>query len=184
MCKALYSISGILFICLIITLICSPVFAAEQNPDYLKYQEPQPVYSSTLSNIAYVFTLVVTFAVVIGLAYFTSRFLGQKMGRLTGSDNSRIRSILPLGPNRAIYVVEIAGQFLVVGVTDHNINLLKEITSTEEIEKLQLMQTGPVGDQFDYVFRKSLASLQKMSHKFPAALGNTSEGRNERGERK
>ena len=149
-----------------------PVLAAGQGGEYLSYQEPKPAGSSWLSTIAYVVTLLVTFTVVIALAYFTSRFLGQKMGRYSAAGDNKVLVSLPLGQNRGVYVVEVAGKFLVLGVTDHSVNFLQEITDPAMIEKL--WSTVPPGspNQFDTVFQRQLASLQQMSHKFPGVFGN------------
>lgn len=144
------------------------VYAAEPTGEYLQYQESKPAASSSgLSTLAYVFTLIITFAIVIGLAYFASRFLGQKMGSKLAMGNQRIISTLPMGANRAIYVVEIAGKFLILGVTDHSIHVLQEITDTEEIEKMQAEKASLPATQFDKVFQRQLASLQRLSPKFP-----------------
>jgi len=159
---------------LIIVTITSffQVGAEEQQGDYLKYQEPQVATSTSwLSTFAYVLSLLATFAVVIGLAYFTSRFLGQKMTNISASGSNKIVTALPLGPNRFVYVVEIAGSYLVLGVTDHTITLLKELTTDEEIEKIrgQELIYSDV-NQSNSTFQRHLASLQKMSQKFPTVF--------------
>ncbi len=150
------------------------VYAAEPNSEYLQYQEPKATNSTSwFSTISYVFSLVITFAVVIGLAYFASRFLGKKLGSLSASGNSRIINTLSFGANRAVYTVEIAGKYLILGVTDHNITVLQEITDIEEIEKMKKEQLAVPDNQFDGVFQKQLASLQKLSQAFPTAFGDT-----------
>ncbi|MBC8016288.1 MAG: flagellar biosynthetic protein FliO [Sporomusaceae bacterium] len=144
------------------------VYAAEPTGEYLQYQETKPAaYSSGLSTATYIFSLLITFAVVIGLAYFASRFVGQKMGNKLTSINHKVVATLPMGTNRAVYVVEIAGKFLVLGVTDHMINVLQEITDITEIEKLKAQQIPVPETQFDKVFQRQLASLQRLSPKFP-----------------
>ena len=144
------------------------VYAAEPTGEYLQYQETKPaVYSSGLSTATYIFSLLITFAIVIGLAYFASRFLGQKMGNQLATHNHKIVATLSMGTNRAVYIVEIAGKFLVLGVTDHTINVLQEITDLTEIEKLKEQQIPVPETQFDKVFQRQLASLQRLSPKFP-----------------
>ncbi|EIW18201.1 MULTISPECIES: FliO/MopB family protein [Pelosinus] len=151
------------------------VYAAESNGDYLQYQEPKPANSTSwISTVSYVFSLLITFAAVIGLAYFASRFLGKKLGSLSASGSSRVINTLSFGANRAVYTVEIAGKFLVLGVTDHGITVLQEITNPEEIEKMKVEQeelTVPI-NQFDTIFQKQLASLQRFSQTFPTAFGD------------
>jgi len=144
------------------------VYAAEPTGEYLQYQEPKPAtYSSGLSTITYIFSLLITFSIVIALAYFASRFLGQKMGNKLASNNHKIVATLPMGANRAVTIVEVAGKFLVLGVTDHMINVLQEITEIAEIEKLKAQQIPVIETQFDKVFQRQLASLQRLSPKFP-----------------
>ena len=143
-------------------------YAAEPTGEYLQYQEQKPaVYSSGLSTLTYIFSLIITFAIVIGLAYFASRFVGQKMGRKLAGDHHKIVATLPLGTNRDVYIVEIAGKFLVLGVTDHTINILQEITDSGEIDKMKAEPTSAPAAQFDKVFQRQLASLQQLSLKFP-----------------
>jgi flagellar protein FliO/FliZ len=164
---------------LAVLCLCGPVLAAGQGGEYLPYQEPKPAGSSWLSTIAYIFTLLVTFAVVIVLAFFTSRFLGQRMGRFSGAGDNRVLVSLPLGQNRGVFVVEVAGKFLVLGVTDHSVNFLQEITDPAMIEKLRVTAPALAPSQFDTVFKRQLASLQQMSNKFPGVFGQYSRGDNE-----
>ena len=143
-------------------------YAAESTGEYLQYQEQKPaVYSSGLSTLTYIFSLLITFGIVIGLAYFASRFVGQKMKSRLTIGNHKIIATLPLGTNRAVYIVEIAGKFLVLGVTDHTINILQEITDIDEIEKMKVEPISVPDTQFDKVFQRQLASLQQLSLKFP-----------------
>jgi len=160
-----------LLVLLFITVAGGQVYAQEKESGYLKYQDPAPPATSILSTIAYIFTLLLAFSVVIGLAYFTSRALGQKLGQGTAS-NSRVLTTVPLGTNRTLQIVEIAGKVLLLGVTDHSITLLQEITDQEEITKLRDIPGSSAGSSFDQVFQRQLASLQVMSHRFPAAFGS------------
>ena len=158
----------VLMLFLIGVAFLGTAYAAEPTGEYLQYQEPQPAaYSSGLSTLTYIFSLLVTFAIVIGLAYFAARFFGNKMGSKLATSNRKIIGTLPLGTNRAVYIVEIAGKFLVLGVTDHTINVLQEITDIEEIAKMKAEPISVPEDQFNKVFQRQLASLQQLSPKFP-----------------
>jgi flagellar protein FliO/FliZ len=86
---------------------------------------------------------------------------------------------LPLGQSRGVFVVEVAGKFLVLGVTDHSVNLLQEITDPEAIERLRITTPSLPPNQFDAVFKRQLASLQQMSQKFPGVFGRYSRGEHE-----
>ncbi|HWR40417.1 MAG TPA: flagellar biosynthetic protein FliO [Patescibacteria group bacterium] len=157
-------------------------FVAANDPSvpYLKYQEPQPATTSWLSTGVYIFSLLATFTLILGLAYFASRFLGHKFSQNMGLGDSTILSTLILGPNRAVYVVEIAGKILVLGVTEQQITLLQEIHSVEEIAKLRAKNNSSLTEPFHSVFRQQLASLQQMTNKFPAVFGTNSSAERER----
>ncbi|MCE5284776.1 MAG: flagellar biosynthetic protein FliO [Pelosinus sp.] len=144
------------------------VYGEEQAGEYLKYHETKPPETSWLSSVAYVFSLLIVFAVVLGLAYLTSQFFGRKIGKNMVAANAQVLNTLPLGQNCAVYVVEIAGKYLILGVTNNQINLLQEITSQEEIDNIRNQPI--VQDGFDSIFQRHLASLQKISQKFPAVM--------------
>lgn len=166
--KILKSIPCIFLLCAVfLHVLTGQSFGAEQASEYLKYQEPQSGSSSLLLTIGYLLFLMVVFALVIGLAYFSSRFIGLKMGAARSTGENKILAHLSFGSNRAVYVIEIAGRVLVLGVTDHAVNLLQEISSAEEIEKIKRQTNYPANDQFNAIFQKQLNSLQKISKKFP-----------------
>jgi flagellar protein FliO/FliZ len=174
-----------MLVCLFLVVSASIVGAQEAAPDYLKYQEPQPTSISFLSTISYIFSLLVTFAVVIGLAFYTSRFMGKKMGSFNNSPDGKVMSSLALGPKSYVYVVEIAGKYLVLGVTEHNINLLHEITNVEEIAALKQKEpVNPAKSQFEVLFQNHIHSLREMSNKFPAVFGARENSQENEGEKR
>lgn len=148
-------------------LLASQVWANAESGGYLKYQEPQPAASSWLATSGYIFSLVLTFFLVLGLAYFTSKFLGQRMISSRGFGSGKIYATLSLGASRAVYVVEIAGKFMILGVTEHNIVLLDEITSPDVIEQLKNSQDRMPTEQFSSVFQRQLGLLSQIQKKFP-----------------
>lgn len=174
-----------ILICLFLIASANIVGAQEAAPDYLKYQEPQPTSISFLSTVSYIFSLLVTFAVVIGLAFYTSRFMGKKMGGLSNSPDGKVMSSLALGPKGYVYVVEIAGRYLVLGVTEHSINLLHEITDVEEIAALkQKKPINPSKSQFEVLFQNHIHALREMSNKFPVVFGARENSQENEGEKR
>ena len=156
------------YILLAMLFFMGTVYAATPNGEYLQYQAPKPAeYSSGLSMITYIFSLLLTFALVIGLAFFASRFIGRKMGSVSAMGPNKVLATLSLGTNRGIYIVEIAGKCFALGVTDHEITVLHEITDELEIQKMKEAQLAMPETQFDKVFQRQLASLQRLSPKFP-----------------
>ena len=129
--------------------------AAEAAGGYLEgYEEvdPRPTGVSWWSTLAYLVSLFAVFAVVLIMAYFAARFIGGRFNaaRMAAS-GGRILENLPLGPNRSVCTVEIAGRVFLLGVTDHSINLLSEITDKDLIEHLHAQSINS-GDMFSQEF--------------------------------
>ncbi len=128
-------------------------------------QVPQPTAMSWWSTAAYLASLVVVFAFVVGMAYLAARFLGGHFARPMQGQGGRILSHLPLGPNRSVCVVEVAGRFLLLGVTEHEITLLAEITDPEEVSRLQQMAISAPLDMS--MFSQQFGSLASLAQKIP-----------------
>ncbi len=173
--RSKFHVSGsVVLIIFVLLFLTGQVLAAAETGEYLKYQEPQPTASSWLATSSYIISLLLTFLLVLGLAYFTSKFLGQRMTR-AGGFGGKVYSTLSLGPNRAVHVVEIAGKFMVLGVTEQNITLLNEITSATEIERIKALQSTANAlppEQFGSIFRRQLVSLKQMPRNFPLVFGS------------
>ena len=114
--------------------------------------DPRPTGVSWWSTLAYLVSLFAVFAVVLVMAYFAARFIGGRFNaaRMSAS-GGRVLENLPLGPNRSVCTVEMAGRVFLLGVTDHNINLLGEITDRDLIEHLHA-QSIDSGDMFSQEF--------------------------------
>ena len=128
---------------------------AEAAGGYLEgYEEadPRPTAVSWWSTLAYMLSLFAVFGVVLVMAYFAARFIGGRFNaaRLSAS-GGRVLENLPLGPNRSVCIVEMAGRVFLLGVTEHNINLLGEVTDKDLIEHLHA-QSLAAGDMFSQEF--------------------------------
>ena len=140
--------------------------SAEAVGGYLEgYEEvdPRPTGVSWWSTLAYLISQFAVFAVVLVMAYFAARFIGGRYNaaRMSAS-GGRILENLPLGPNRSVCTVEMGGRVFLLGVTDHNINLLGEITDKELIEHLHA-QSLNTGDLFSQEF----GTLSDLVRKIP-----------------
>lgn len=152
-----------------ILFINANAFAADNSSGYLAYKEPQT--SQTLfsaSTVAYIVSLFITFIIILGLAYFVSKMLGSRFGNLNSTSNNKVITAIPLGPGRGIYIVQVSSRLLVLGVTEHNISLLQEVTSPDEIKAI-MADSGVFSQdeaQIANVFERHLVSLQKITKKF------------------
>jgi flagellar protein FliO/FliZ len=112
------------------------------------------------------------FAVVLFLAYLTTRVVARRYGAGGGSGRYlRVIDSAPLGQNRAVALIEVGGEVYCVGVTEHGVNLLgkhdrgelTELAPREAATGTQLPGadlSGLIGD-FGTVARDTLARFKQ-----------------------
>ena len=154
---------------LIFLLVTEPALAAEEaaKGGYLagyENSDPRPASISWWSTIAYLVSLFAIFIFVVGLAYFAARFIGGKFAQQKLGYVGRILSHLPLGPNRSVCVIEMSGRVFMLGVTEHSITLLTEITDADEIDRLHRedLAFGKMPDMFSQQFGTLAGLVQKV----------------------
>ncbi|WP_318254579.1 flagellar biosynthetic protein FliO [Selenomonas sp. GACV-9] len=147
-----------------------PVLAAEEaaKGGYLSGYEntdPKPSSISWWSSIAYLVSLFAIFIFVVGLAYFAARFLGGRFAQQKMGYGGKILSHLPLGPNRSVCIIEMAGRMFMLGVTEHSITLLAEITNPDEVDRLRREEL--TSSQVPEMFSQQLGNLSDLVQKVP-----------------
>jgi flagellar protein FliO/FliZ len=154
---------------LILLVMADPALAAEEAAKcgYLagyENSDPRPTSISWWSTIAYLVSLFAIFVFVVGLAYFAARFIGGKFAQQKLGYGGRILSHLPLGPNRSVCVIEMSGRVFMLGVTEHSITLLSEITDPDEIDRLHRedLAFGKMPDMFSQQFGTLAGLVQKV----------------------
>ncbi len=143
--------------------------AASAGGGYLSGYEntdPKPSQMSWWSTLAYLISLFAVFAFVIVMAYFASKFLSGKFGKNMNGSDGMILEHLPLGPNRSVCVVELAGHVLMLGVTEHQITLLGEINDEGEIERLH--RNAVTGQPFDDSFTNQMGLIGQFAKRVPS----------------
>ena len=167
--KGYFLLAGL--VALLVCLMGEPCLAAGEaaGGGYLSGYDsttvPQPAAMSWWSTIAYLVSLFVVFAFVVGMAYLAARFVGGHFARPMNGQGGRIVSHLPLGPNRSVCIVEMASKFFMLGVTEHQITLLGEVTDGEEIERLRHQDSSmPLGSD---MFSSQFGSLAGLAQKIP-----------------
>ncbi len=88
---------------------------------HAKAEKPQSMWGRLLMS------LVVVAAVAGGLIFATRRWAKAK-NTVGGQAKVKVSHQLHLGPKKSIALIEVAGEHLLIGVTDHNINLLKTLS--------------------------------------------------------
>jgi flagellar biogenesis protein FliO len=103
------------------------------------------------------FFALLSLVFVVFLAYWATRFLAGKYGNLP-SRHMKVAESLCLGPNRHLYLLLVNDQVLLVGSTEHGIQLMKEYSDPAFYEEMRRLspqsRVSPAGK-----FQEMLASL-------------------------
>jgi flagellar protein FliO/FliZ len=86
--------------------------------------------------------MLLVLGIFAGGFYYFYRFVTKKAGvNIFGSDAVRVLSVVPLGQNKFLQVVDLAGKVLVVGVSDSAVSLITEITEKDQIDRIRILST-------------------------------------------
>lgn len=102
-----------------------------------------------------VMSLVVVAAVAGGLIFATRRWAKAK-NTIGGQAKVKVSHQLHLGPKKSVALIEVAGEHLLIGVTDHNINLLKTLSIINDEIPDQVPQNFDDMLPEDFQFSKNL----------------------------
>jgi len=112
----------------------TPLFLDTQPASMPVFPDADPMGTS-LRILSSLFFLII-------LAFGISWFIQKKTG-LGGNVFGKVLGILPLDNRRLIYIVDIMGKVLILGVTENNINLLGELTDKDTLDSLRLQYNTP-----------------------------------------
>jgi flagellar biosynthetic protein FliO len=123
----------------------------ESPADFPPQSPPAPLLEAELKETSSLFLAVVkalaALAVVLGLIVLMTKWL-KRMG--WGSDNPGTVSLIKvvetrmIAPKKYVAIVQVAREFVVVGVTEQQINLLVKLEHTDSLlEELAPRQAGP-----------------------------------------
>lgn len=104
--------------------------------------------------------MVAALAIVIGLiflTYYVSNKLMRGMPALRQSARHiRVIEVRPMGPRKALVLIEVGGEYLLLSNTEQNLSLIKQIEMHEDIE---VIDEPPQRPSFLSFLKKSSASL-------------------------
>jgi flagellar biogenesis protein FliO len=103
------------------------------------------------------FFALLSLVFVVFLAYWATRFVAGKYGKLP-SRHMKVAESLCLGPNRHLYLLLINNQVLLVGSSEHGIQLMKEYSDPEFVDEMRSF-TRNFGVASTGRFQKLLVSL-------------------------
>jgi flagellar biogenesis protein FliO len=108
------------------------------------------------SYIWLIFKTIIVLGILIGGFYFFYKFVTKKTGmQLLGRDVIKVLSVVPVGQNKFLQVIDLAGRIMVIGVSDSSINLITEVLDRNEIDRIRLLssKSSPIhpGGFQDYI---------------------------------
>lgn len=110
----------------------------ESRPYTADTGSPATVESNELPSMGgYLLKMIFSLAVIGGLAYATLRLFPRNLALGHTGEYITVYDTQPLGQNKGIYIAEIGGKVLALGVTDHNITILSEITDGDLIRDMR-----------------------------------------------
>lgn len=116
---------------------------------HARAEKPQSMWGRLLMS------LVVVAAVAGGLIFATRRWAKSK-NAIGGQAKVKISHQLHLGPKKSVALIEVAGEHLLIGVTDNNINLLKTLSIINDEIPEQVPHNFEDVLQEDFEFAKNL----------------------------
>lgn len=81
-------------------------------------------------------TLAIVIGIMIGALYLMKKYLYQSPVAAGSSGVIRVISSYHLGPKKSIVLVEVLGEVLLLGVSDHQMSMLTTISDPDAMEKL------------------------------------------------
>lgn len=120
--------------CWHVVLPVNSVLAASPALNFDTSLEPQAFQPPSMFSL--LIRLVFSLLFISAIAYLTMKLLKKNMKVLSAGVNIKVLDQYAFSVNKGLYITQIAGKVYVLGVTDHNINLLTEITDSEMIEEI------------------------------------------------
>jgi flagellar protein FliO/FliZ len=94
--------------------------------------------------------LAIVIAMMIGAMYLLKKYFYQSPAAINGNTMIRIISTAYLSPKNSILLVEVLGQVMLLGLSNHQMSILGTITDHEALENLKnlrlIQKSSPVSD--------------------------------------
>lgn len=174
------SVKIVLLLALLLS-VCNPVVLFAADPENLTATSPAPGQDATNTvpqsgeTVTLVFAIIkvvgslgLVLGIMILLAFFFKKF-GVSGGNLKQGSLIRIMDTRMIAPKKYVSVLQIANEYVVVGITDQSINLLSTLDNTEEIENFTQTPgantSTRLGSSFSALLQKAAKTLTKPEKK-------------------
>jgi flagellar protein FliO/FliZ len=86
--------------------------------------------------------MILVLGIFAGGFYYFYRFVTKKAGiSIFGGEAIKVLSVVPLGQNKFLQLIDVAGKMMVIGVSDNSISMLTEITEKDQIDRVRILST-------------------------------------------
>ncbi|HEX3031228.1 MAG TPA: flagellar biosynthetic protein FliO [Bacillota bacterium] len=136
----------IFLVAMVLVTVAPPAQAAgssagnsiEAKPYTVDSTTPGAPAQTTLPSMGwYLFKMVLSLGIIGGLAYGAVRWFPRNLNLMNGGEYISVYDQYSLGQNKGIYIAEIGGRIMALGVTDNNITLLSEINDPDLIRDMR-----------------------------------------------
>ncbi len=141
----------------------------ENNPIRKEYSDED--FKPAVEEESYgwlIFKTVLIMGLIVAGFYYFLRYVTRKTSvQVLGQDAVQILSMVPIGQNKYLQIVDLGGKVFVLGIAENSINLITEIENKSEIDRIRLLSTkSPEGKGFqEYVSRHLGGLLGKLNEK-------------------
>lgn len=153
----------IVFITLLLLFVFVISVYADGNDPITKLFEPDPLQAppadpanpagvegtDTPSFAGLLLRTVVVLAIILFLIYFMSKWINKRGSLFDTNAYIKMQSGINLGQNKSLRLVKVGSSYYLLGVAN-DITLLKEFSSEEEINEIEMLQQPPPEETTSY----------------------------------
>jgi flagellar biogenesis protein FliO len=132
----------------------------EKRHTFLKPIEKGENKISSFQVLKTLFALFLVIGVIVGTLYLLKIAMGRGAGSRGGGTLIQVLATSFVGPKKAIAIVKVAGEHLVLGITNSEISFLSKIENPEAIHQIESQKMSE-GIPFMKVFEKFSAIAKK-----------------------
>ena len=83
----------------------------------------------TLGSIAQIFGMLFAFILILAAAYYVSKYFSKYALKARENSNIKVVETSRITVDKYLQIIEVNGQFFLIGITKNNVNLISELES-------------------------------------------------------
>lgn len=111
------------------------------------------IYLNGLDGIIELITLIIVFAIVLAVTYFTTRWIGNYQSKTAAKGNIEVIEVRRITNNKSINIVRIADEYFAIAVGKDEINVIGKVEK-EGINMPEVKNNTLSGDSFKKILDK------------------------------